>query len=196
MRVFKSYYLVLYWFLEKTRNQLSLNGEVKKENCSFFKQILSRSHWPILWAFSWKRLSLFLYLAQTKLRFKAILSDLNNDLRSVYKCFRGNVHQLIEVLEIQQSNYYICSEEYYYIWDVYCPANDIENPYRLLFLNRTCYNGLYRVNKSGSYKSKNEYALKHTYLIVWTMVCLWSVIWLFVRFVLYPFPRILFGKCL
>jgi DNA adenine methylase len=96
--------------------------------------------------------ALFLYLAQTKPRFKAILSDSNNDLIKVYKCVRDNIYDLIDVLEIHQSNYYRRPEEYYYyIRDIYSPANDIENACRLLFLNKTCYNGLYRVNKSGSF---------------------------------------------
>ena len=96
--------------------------------------------------------ALFLYLAQTKPRFKAILSDSNNDLINVYKSVRDNVHELVDVLEIHQSNYYRQPEEYYYhIRDIYSPANDIENACRLLFLNKTCYNGLYRVNKSGSF---------------------------------------------
>jgi DNA adenine methylase len=96
--------------------------------------------------------ALFLYLAQTKPRFKAILSDSNNDLINVYKCVRDNVHELIEVLEIHQSNYNARHEEYYYYMrEVYSPRNDIEKACRLLFLNKTCYNGLYRVNKSGSF---------------------------------------------
>jgi DNA adenine methylase len=96
--------------------------------------------------------ALFLYLAQTKPRFKATLSDSNNDLINVYKCVRDNVHELVDLLEIHQSNYYRHPEDYYYyIRDIYSPANDIENACRLLFLNKTCYNGLYRVNKSGSF---------------------------------------------
>ena len=96
--------------------------------------------------------SLFLYLAQTRPRFKAILSDSNNELINVYKCVRDNVDDLIGVLEIHESNYYRHPEEYYYyIRDIYRPAYNIENACRLLFLNKTCYNGLYRVNKSGSF---------------------------------------------
>ena len=96
--------------------------------------------------------ALFLYLAQTRPRFKAILSDSNNELINVYKCVRDNIHDLIDVLEIHQSNYYRYPKEYYYyIRDIYRPANNIENACRLLFLNKTCYNGLYRVNKSGSF---------------------------------------------
>ena len=96
--------------------------------------------------------ALFLYLAQTKPRFKAILSDSNNDLINVYKCVRDNVRNLIDILEIHQSSYYKRPEEYYYyVRDTFSPANDLENAARLIFLNKTCYNGLYRVNKSGSF---------------------------------------------
>ena len=96
--------------------------------------------------------ALFLYLVQTKPRFKAVLSDSNNDLINVYKCVRDNVSELIEVLEMHQSTYYRFPEKYYYyIRDMYSPRSDIEHASRLLFLNKTCYNGLYRVNKSGSF---------------------------------------------
>jgi DNA adenine methylase len=96
--------------------------------------------------------ALFLYLAQTRPRFKAILSDSNNELINAYKCVRDNVDDLIGALEIHESNYYRHPEEYYYyIRDIYRPAGNIESACRLLFLNKTCYNGLYRVNKSGSF---------------------------------------------
>lgn len=94
--------------------------------------------------------SLFLYLAQTKPRFKAVLSDSNVDLINVYRCVRDNVRDLIALLEVHQSEYYEDREKYYYnIRDTYIPANNIEKAARLLFLNKTCYNGLYRVNRSG-----------------------------------------------
>src|SRR5918995_67432 len=84
--------------------------------------------------------ALFLYLAQTKPRFKAILSDSNNDLINVYKCVRDNVRNLIDILEIHQSSYYKRPEEYYYyVRDTFSPANDLENAASLIFLNKTCY---------------------------------------------------------
>lgn len=94
--------------------------------------------------------SLFLYLAQTKPRFKAILSDSNDDLINVYKCVSDNVSDLIALLEVHRSDYYKDREKYYYhVRDTYAPANDLEKAARLIFLNKTCYNGLYRVNRSG-----------------------------------------------
>jgi DNA adenine methylase len=94
--------------------------------------------------------SLFLYLAHTKPRFKAILSDSNVDLINVYECVRDNVSDLIALLELHQSEYYKDRDKYYYrMRDIYEPANNVENAARLIFLNKTCYNGLYRVNRSG-----------------------------------------------
>ncbi len=94
--------------------------------------------------------ALFLYLAQTKPRFKAILSDSNWDLINVYKCVRDDVSDLIAILDIHQSKYYKNPEKYYYYMrDTYKPGQDVEKAALLIFLNKTCYNGLYRVNKSG-----------------------------------------------
>jgi DNA adenine methylase len=113
----------------------------------FCPQVIDRYFEPFLGGGS-----LFLYLAQTKPRFKAILSDSNSDLINVYKCVRDDVRDLIDILQIHQLNYYKKPEEYYYyIRDIYHSANDLENAARLLFLNKTCYNGLHRVNKSGSF---------------------------------------------
>jgi DNA adenine methylase len=111
----------------------------------FFPEYIERYFEPFLGG-----ASLFLYLAQTKPRFKAVLSDSNVDLINVYKCVRDNIRDLIALLEVHQTEYYEIREKYYYyIRDTYIPASDIEKAARLLFLNKTCYNGLYRVNRSG-----------------------------------------------
>lgn len=113
----------------------------------FCPQVIDRYFEPFLGGGA-----LFFYLAQTKPRFKAILSDSNSDLINVYKCVRDDVCNLIDILQIHQSNYYKKPEEYYYyIRDIYHSATDLDNAARLLFLNKTCYNGLHRVNKSGSF---------------------------------------------
>jgi DNA adenine methylase len=94
--------------------------------------------------------ALFLHLCQTRPRFKAILSDSNEELINVYRCVRDKVRDLIQVLLIHQDNYYRSPEEYfYYIRDGLAVSNELEKAARFIFLNRTCYNGLYRVNKSG-----------------------------------------------
>jgi DNA adenine methylase len=94
--------------------------------------------------------AVFFYLAQTKPKFKTILSDSNEELINLYKCVRDNVADLIDILKQHERNYYDEPEGYYYhIRDSISPTNKIEKAAKLLFLNKTCYNGLYRVNKSG-----------------------------------------------
>ncbi len=94
----------------------------------------------------------FFYLVQTRKKFQAILSDSNFELINTYKEVRDNVNELIEILKDHQENYYKNREKYYYyIRDEYISKNNAEQAGRFIFLNKSCYNGLYRVNKSGSF---------------------------------------------
>lgn len=94
----------------------------------------------------------FFYLSQTKIKFKAVLSDSNFDLINVYLQLRDNVTELIDLLYEHQINYYKNKEKYYYfIRDEYNIKDDIESAARFIFLNKSCYNGLYRVNSSGCF---------------------------------------------
>ena len=107
--------------------------------------------------------SLFFYLAQTRPKFDAILSDSNEDLINVYRCIRDEVKELIELLKIHQDNYYNDKEKYYYfIRDILKTYSNVEGAARLLFLNKTCYNGLYRVNKSGTFNVPHGTYMKPT----------------------------------
>lgn len=78
----------------------------------------------------------------------AALSDLNNELVITYNVIKNNVDELIQSL--QKHTY---DKEYYLevrakkIDDL----SDVEVASRFIFLNRTGFNGLYRVNKSGQF---------------------------------------------
>lgn len=87
----------------------------------------------------------------------AVINDVNPDLTNCYRTVRDNPEQLIESLrEIQQEYYVLQTEEerkefYLAARDRYNEKNldPIENTTKFFFLNRTCFNGLYRVNKKG-----------------------------------------------
>ena len=77
---------------------------------------------------------------------KAILADANPELINCYTVVRDNVEQLIAVLST-----YPYSQEFYYQLREQLPEDAILRAARMIYLNRTCYNGLYRVNKQGQF---------------------------------------------
>ena len=82
----------------------------------------------------------------------AFLSDTNMDLINAYKVIRNHVEDLITILKYHQTEYNKSPTRYYYqLRDRTNSLNKIESAARFITLNKTCYNGLYRVNKNGSF---------------------------------------------
>ncbi len=87
---------------------------------------------------------------------KAIINDYNQELINVYRMVRDNLDELIEALEIHEEKN---SSEYYYEIraldreDNFERMSDVEKAARIIYLNKTCYNGLYRVNSAGQFNS-------------------------------------------
>nr|AFK25017.1 DNA adenine methylase [uncultured archaeon] len=79
------------------------------------------------------------------------VSDLNSDLILAYITIRDRVEELVESLENHAKNYHKNPDSYYYQVRDNEPTSQIEKVSRLLFLNRTCFNGLYRVNSKGKF---------------------------------------------
>jgi len=82
----------------------------------------------------------------------AVLNDSNAELINCYKIIRDSVDELIEDLKRHENeeNYYYAIRE----WDrarEYQTKTEIERASRIIFLNKTCYNGLFRVNSSGQF---------------------------------------------
>ncbi len=88
---------------------------------------------------------------QTKPK-KAVLLDINQELVNTYQCVQQNVEALI--LDLQQHYY---DKKYYYQirqgdrLAEYSNWTDIQRASRFIYLNKTCFNGLYRVNSKGQY---------------------------------------------
>lgn len=87
----------------------------------------------------------------------AVINDVNADLTTCYRTVRDNPEELIaSLLDIQDAYNALQTEEarkefFLAARDRYNEKNldPIENTTKFFFLNRTCFNGLYRVNKKG-----------------------------------------------
>lgn len=88
---------------------------------------------------------------------RAVINDINSDLVCCYQTVRDQVEALIESLRDYEQLYLALQTEdnrkdfYMAARSRYNEKNldSIENTTLFFFLNRTCFNGLYRVNKSG-----------------------------------------------
>jgi DNA adenine methylase len=78
----------------------------------------------------------------------AFLADINPELVNAYRCVRDKVEELIEVLEVHQLRH---GKDYYYEVRKTNGITAIERAARLIYLNKTCYNGLYRENSQGKF---------------------------------------------
>lgn len=87
---------------------------------------------------------------------KAIINDYNKELINVYKTVRDNLDDLLAELKVHEKNN---SSDYYYEIraldreEGFKDMSDTEKAARIIYLNKTCYNGLYRVNSSGQFNS-------------------------------------------
>ena len=95
--------------------------------------------------------TLFFHILARRHPQRCSISDLNHNLIMTYTTIRDNVDDLISSLKNHQKNYRENPKEYYYLVRQSDPQNQVEKSSRLLFLNRTCYNGLYRVNSQGKF---------------------------------------------
>lgn len=78
----------------------------------------------------------------------AILADINKELINLYMVMRDEPEKLKKQMIYHQNKH---TKEYYYQIRDTMPTNALECASRLLYLNRACYNGMYRVNKQGQF---------------------------------------------
>lgn len=87
---------------------------------------------------------------------KAIINDYNTELINVYRTVRDDLDGLVALL--QEHEKYNSSDYYYEVRALdrtpdFDKMSNLEKAARIIYLNKTCYNGLYRVNSLGQFNS-------------------------------------------
>lgn len=86
---------------------------------------------------------------------KAVVNDINEELINVYSVIRDNVEELIEDLKKHknEAEYFYNIRELDRDKEAYNRLSSIKKASRLIYLNKTCYNGLFRVNQQGEFNT-------------------------------------------
>jgi DNA adenine methylase len=85
---------------------------------------------------------------------QAVLIDINQELTNTYRVIKEQIEELI--IDLKQ---HIYEKDYYYQirnidrTEEYKSWSDVKRASRLIYLNKTCFNGLYRVNSKGEFNT-------------------------------------------
>lgn len=89
---------------------------------------------------------------------KAILSDINTELIYSYRAVKDDLCQVIELLKEHKKKHSEDDSYYYKVRSLVELPTIVEIAARFIYLNKTCFNGLYRVNKKGIFNAaKGKY---------------------------------------
>lgn len=95
--------------------------------------------------------ALFFALAQAgRLHGGSHLSDINDNLISTYRGIRDELDRVIELLKHHERHH---DEAYFYRIRAEAPEDLAERSARVIYLNKTCFNGLYRENSKGQFNT-------------------------------------------
>lgn len=156
VRYEKSKNVILKPFVKWVGGKSQLVGELEKLIPADGEKVLSKYAEPFVGG------GALLFYILSKYNFDEIyISDINAELINAYQVVKNNVNELISELSAMQNTYLLLNDEqrkeYYY------SARDKFNSLSLdantktqkaalfIFLNKTCFNGLYRVNRKGQF---------------------------------------------
>lgn len=114
-------------------------GQLIRQYAPFFPSNFETYYEPFLGGGA-----IFFHLLPTR----SVLADINPELVNVYRCIRDHVSDVMGILREHQQRH---STEYYYQMRATTKLSNIERAARLIYLNRTCFNGLYRENSRGEF---------------------------------------------
>jgi len=152
-------------FIKWAGGKSQLLSEIDKTIPSFIKQTQFTYIEPFVGAGA-----VLFYILQKYPQIKrVVINDINTDLITAYKTIKQNVEELIVILKKWEKEYHSLKDNYDKRKEYYYTKRTLFNTRKsaettqtalLIFLNRTCFNGLYRVNKKnqfnvpiGSYKT-------------------------------------------
>ncbi len=93
------------------------------------------------------------YILQKYKPKQVLLSDINEELINAFNVIKNNVEELIAKLNEHKENHTKNDKTYFYKMRVLNPSvlTHLERAARFIYLNKTCFNGLYRVNSKGQF---------------------------------------------
>ena len=97
--------------------------------------------------------AVFFYIIQKFKPKEIIIADINEELINTYKIIKNDVERLIVELK-QHKEYHTAEEKKYYLTIRATDPKELpklERAARFIYLNKTCFNGLYRVNSKGQF---------------------------------------------
>jgi len=122
-------------------------GHLLRQILPFVPEEISHYHEPFLGGGA-----LFFAARGKSAKFKAFLSDVNSELINAYMIVKKEPTELLHYLVRLQKQFLASNrEKYYYEIRKWEPTASVESAARFIFLNKTCYNGLYRVNSQGHF---------------------------------------------
>lgn len=97
--------------------------------------------------------AVFFYMIQKFNPSEIIISDINEELINAYEVIRDDVEKLIIELKQHKEDHMIEGKDYYLTIRAINPSDlpPLEKAARFIYLNKTCFNGLYRVNLKGGF---------------------------------------------
>lgn len=97
--------------------------------------------------------AVFFYIIQKFKPNEVIISDINEELINAYEIVRDDVENLIAELKMHKKKHMEKGKSYYLKVRALNPndLSKLQRAARFIYLNKTCFNGLYRVNSKGKF---------------------------------------------